>query len=253
MAKELTKGVTVKANGKTYFVQLLWGLKPAQDIPVYWLHTWPHTPKRDSPRVLGVRLDEYLVKLDGDSGWAARVTLAGDPILYALDDAGIVDEATRTKALLSITHVTVQLGAQKELTLPLRNILTACIKVGMVTGTLHAADDQNPNGYITADLSSTGHYMTPDERNELMGNPRRLPAASTEQHQEALRAAIAYKTALATDRVGIDTDTGTAMTVYKYVTEATGIKDGKTLLQNARKNPELHELAQQTYIRKAKR
>jgi len=250
MTKELMTVETVKANNKTYFVQLLWRHKTATDIPVYWLHNWPHAPKQKT-RALGVRLDEYLVKLDGDSGWAARVTLAGDTILYELDDAEII--TARTAPRLSIALVTVQLGAQKELTLPLQNILTACIKVGMVTGTLHPADDQNPNGHITADLSSTGHHMTPDERNELMGNARRLPAASIEQQQEALRAAIAYKTALATDRIGIDTDTGTAMTVYKYVTEATGIKDGKTLLQNARKNPELQELAQQTYIRKAKK
>jgi len=250
MAKELTKGVTVKTNGKTYFVQLLWGHKPATDIPVYWLHNWPHAPKQKT-RALGVRLDEYLVKLDGDSGWAARVTLAGDTIVYALDDAEMI--TARTAPRLSIALVTVQLGAQKELTLPLRNILAACIKVGTVTGTLHPADDQNPNGHITADLSSTGHFMTPDERNELMGNARRLPAASIEQHQEALRAAIDYKIDLAADCLGIDAATGTVRTVHQYVTDATGIKDGKTLLQNARKNPELQELAQQTYIRKAKK
>jgi hypothetical protein len=95
--------------------------------------------------------------------------------------------------------------------------------------------------------------MMPDERNELMGNPRRLPAASIEQHQKALRAAIAYKTDLAADRVGIDPDTGAPPTVYQYVTDATGIKDGKTLLQRARKNPELQELAALSRIRKAKK
>ena len=251
MPKELTTVAIVKANRKTYFVQLKWRYKTDTNIPVYWLlRRTAYVPKKDVP-VVGMRLDEYLVKLDGDAGWAATVTVAGEPILSALDDAEMI--IGRTAPLLSITHVTVQLGAQKELALPLHNILTACIKVGMITGTLHAANDQNPNGYITTDISSTGHPMTPDERNDLMGNPRRLPAASIEQQQQALLAAIDYKTNLAANRVGIDTDTGTAMTVYKYVTEATGIKDGKTLLQNARKNPELQELAQQTYIRKAKK
>jgi hypothetical protein len=249
MTKEQAKVVTVKAGGKTYFVQLLWGLKMATDVPVYWLHTWPHAPKQKT-RALGVRLDEYLVKLDGDSGWAARVTLTGETIVYALDDAQMI--AGRTVPRLSIALVTVQLGAQKELALPLQNILTACIKVGTVSGTLHPADDQNPNGYITADLTNTGNFMTPDERNELIGSPQRLPAASIEQQQEALRAAINYKQDLAGDCVGIDFETGAPMTVYRYVTDATGIKDGKTLLQRARKNPELQELAEQSRIRKAK-
>jgi hypothetical protein len=190
------------------------------------------------------------VKLDGDSGWAARVTLTGETIVYALDDAQMI--AGRTAPRLSIALVTVQLGAQKELVLPLQNILTACIKVGTVAGTLHPADDQNPNGYITADLTNTGNFMTPDERNELIGSPQRLPAASIEQQQEALRAAINYKQDLAGDCVGIDFETGAPMTVYRYVTDATGIKDGKTLLQRARKNPELQELAEQSRIRKAK-
>ena len=250
MTKELTNIVTVKANGKTYFVQLLWHHQPATDIPVYWLHTWPHAPKQKT-RALGVRLDEYLVKLDGDSGWAARVKLAGETIAYALDDAEMI--TGRTAPRLNIALVTVQLGKQKELALPLRNILAACIKVGTVSGTLHPADNQNPNGYITADLLSTGHFMMPDERNDLMGNPRRLPAASIEQQQEALRAAIAYKTDLAADRVGIDPNTGAPTTVYQYVTDATGIKDGKTLLQRARNNPELQELAALSRIRKAKK
>lgn len=250
MTKEQTKVATVKAGGKTYFVQLLWELKPVADVPVYWLHSWPHAPKQKA-RALGVRLDEYLVKLDGDSGWAARVTLAGETIVYGLDDAEMI--TGRTAPRLSIALVTVQLGAQKELVLPLPKILDACLQVGTIAGTLHPANDQNPNGYITADLSSTGNFMTPDERNALMGNARRLPAASIEQQQEALRAAIAYKSDLAAGRFYIDTDTGTAMTVYKYVTEATGIKDGKTLLQNARKNPELQELAEQSRIRKAKK
>ena len=87
----------------------------------------------------------------------------------------------------------------------------------------------------------------------MLAHTRRLPAASIEQQQEALRAAIAYKIDIAADCVGIDADTGTVRTVHHYVTDATGIKDGKTLLQNARKNPELQELAQQSYIRKAKK
>lgn len=250
MTKEQTKVVTVKAGGKTYFVQLLWGFKPAADVPVYWLHSWPHAPIQKT-RALGVRLDEYLVKLDGDSGWAARVTLAGETIVYGLDDAEMI--TGRTAPRLSIALVTVQLGAQKELVLPLQKIFDACLQVGTIAGTLHPADDQNPNGHITANLSSTGNFMTPDERDELMGNTRRLPAASIEQQQEALRAAIAYKIDLAAGHVGIDGDTGTVRTVHHYVTDATKIKDGKTLLQNARKNPELQELAEQSRIRKAKK
>ena len=250
MTTEQTMVATVKAGGKTYFVQLLWGLKPAADVPVYWLHSWPHAPKQKT-RALGVRLDEYLVKLDGDSGWAARVTLAGETIVYALDDAQMI--AGRTVPRLSIALVTVQLGAQNELVLPLQNILAACIKVGTIAGTLHPADDQNPNGYITADLTKTGNFMTPDERNELMGNPKRLPAASIEQQQTALQAAIDYKRDFANNCIGIDSDTGALMTVYNYVTDATGIKDGKSLLQRARKNPELQELAEQSRIRKAKK
>ena len=250
MTTEQTKVATVKAGGKTYFVQLLWGLKPAADLPQpYWLHTWPHAPKQKT-RALGVRLDEYLVKLDGDSGWAARVTLAGRTILYGLDDAQMVTD--RIEPRLSIALVTVQLGAQTELALPLQKIFDACLKVGTIAGTLHPADDQNPNGYITADLTN-GNFMTPDERNELMGNPKRLPAASIEQQQTALQAAIDYKRDFANNCIGIDSDTGALMTVYNYVTDATGIKDGKSLLQRARKNPELQELSEQSRIRKAKK
>jgi len=253
MTKELTTVETVKANRKTYFVSLLNRFQPAIDVPTpYWIHTWAHIPKTET-KVRGVRLDEYLVKLDGDSGWAARVTLAGDTIVYALDDAGMVEEATRTAPRLRIVNVNVQLGAQKELVLPLRNILPACLKVGAVRGTLHSADDQNPNGYITADLSSTGHYMALDDLNALVGNLRRLPAASLEQHKTALQAAINYKNDLLTYTVEINPSTGELKTIYQYVTDATDIKDGKTLLRKARENPELQELAAQSRIRKAKK
>jgi hypothetical protein len=253
MSKEPAKVATVKVKNKTYSVSLNNPDLRADLVPnPYWWHSWAHIPKR-TYRALGVRADEYRVTLDGDSRWLAIVTLDGIPPAYDVDDSGMIIKESRTAPTLNIATVNVRLGAQTELALPLRNILAACIKVGTVTGTVHPADNQNPYGYITADLTSTGHYMTPDDRNELMGNPRRLPASSIEQQQEALRAAITYKADLAAERVGIDPNTGALTTVYQYVTDATDIKDGKTLLRKARENPELRELAEQSRIRKAKK
>ena len=253
MSKEPATVVTVKVKDKTYSVSLNNPDLPADKIPQpYWWHSWPHIPK-STYRALGVRADEYRVTLDGDSRWLAIVTLDGIPPAYVLDDSGMIIEESRTAPTLNIATVNVRLGAQTELALPLRNILAACIKVGTVTGTLHPANDQYPYGYMTADLTSTGRYMTPDDRNALMGEPRRLPAASLEQHVAALEAAILYKSDYETDCVSIDMSTGELKTIYQYVTDATGIKDGKTLLRKARENPELQERAAQSRIRKAKK
>lgn len=238
---------TVTHNGRVYRVQLFnqWLLggewKDGKLPPVYWLSTGAPIFKQRQ-RVTGVRLDEYLVNLDGDPRWKAVIVLDGEPILHAIDEYGNVE---KTQARLRISQVRLQMGDQTSTAIPTDKILSACIRVGAIAGYIESEN------VITAYLTDAGQMIAPDELDSLMGIEReRRPAK--EQYETALRAAIEFKKLKGIGAIPPNPETLKRHTVETFVSEVTGIRDGKSLLRNAKKQPHLQELAELAKMRESK-
>lgn len=143
-------------NGDYYTVSLDHWAVDTHLENVHWLHAPDDSLLSEPLRVSGVLLVQYQVTKDDDPTWRAEIQL------------GV------SAGQLCITSATITADKLDKTTLPLAQILRACLRVGGVVGTMHDVVMEQSGltmrtYHYSAQRDADGALFHPDEIHKLTG------------------------------------------------------------------------------------